>query len=325
MQRHVLAGITMLATLATVVPQSVDAQGRRWGEGYFPNLPVVTHEGKTLHFYDDLLKGKIVVINFIYTSCQDICPVATARLAQVEDKLGEKVGRDIFFISMTVDPEHDTPERLNAYAKAFSAGPGWTFVTGKPEDIRAINYKLGERSTSLSEHRNEIVLGNEPTGQWQRDNVFNDLDRVAITIQAMDPKSVDQVRAAVPNSPSPASNGGLHMSARPGEALYTKLCAPCHTIGVGDRVGPDLRGVTQRRDRAWLSNFIRNPVRMLAQKDPVAVALAAQFPAVHMPALGIAEGDAADLIAYLDAQTARLDDAAQTPSTPAHDHSQHHH
>jgi len=94
---------------------------------------------------------------------------------------------------------------------------------------------------------------------------------------------------------------------------------------VGDRVGPDLRGVTQRRDRAWLSNFIRNPVRMLAQKDPVAVALAAQFPAVHMPALGIAEGDAADLIAYLDAQTARLDDAAQTPSAPAHDHSQHHH
>src|SRR5499426_2469608 len=191
MQRRVLAGITMLAALATAIPHAVEAQGRRWGEGYFPNLPVVTQEGKTLHFYDDLLKGKIVVINFIYTSCQDICPVATARLAQVEDKLGEKVGRDIFFISMTVDPERDTPERLNAYAKAFSAGPGWTFVTGKPEDIRAINYKLGERSTSLSEHRNEIVLGNEPTGQWQRDNVFNDLDRVAITIQGLNPKYSD--------------------------------------------------------------------------------------------------------------------------------------
>src|SRR5262245_59907531 len=223
-----------------------------------------------------MLKGKIVVINFIYTSCQDICPIATARLAQVEDKLGEKVGRDIFFISMTVDPEHDTPERLNAYAKAFSAGPGWTFVTGKPEDIRAINYKLGERSTSLSEKRNEIVLGNEPIGQWQRDNVFNDLDRVAITIQAMDPKSDDQGRAAVPNSPSPASNGGLHMSARPGEALYTKLCAPCHTIGVGGRVGPDLRAVTQRPDRAWLWKFSRKPVSALAHKGPRAVHPAAQ-------------------------------------------------
>ena len=322
MQRRVLAGITMLAALATAVPHAAEAQGRRWGEGYFPNLPVVTQEGKTLHFYDDLLKGKIVVINFIYTSCQDICPIATARLAQVEEKLGEQMGHDVFFISMTVDPERDTPQRLNEYAKAFSTGPGWTFVTGKPVDVRAINYKLGERSTNLSEHRNEIVLGNDATGQWQRDNVFSDLDRLVITIKGLNPKYSDEVRT-VRNSP--ASNTGLHMSTQPGEALFTKMCAPCHTIGVGDRVGPDLRGVTQRRDRAWLSNFIRNPVRMLAQKDPVAVALAAQFPAVHMPALGIAEGDAADLIAYLDAQTARLDDAAQTPSAPAHDHSQHHH
>jgi len=328
MQRRVLAGITMLAALATAIPHAVEAQGRRWGEGYFPNLPVVTQEGKTLHFYDDLLKGKIVVINFIYTSCQDICPIATARLAQVEEKLGDKVGRDFFFISMTVDPEHDTPERLNEYAKAFGAGTGWTFVTGKPEDVRAINYKLGERSTSLSEHRNEIVVGNEATGQWQRDNVFGELDRLAITIQALDPKWSNEVRV-VPNSP--ASNTGLHLSTQPGQALYTKLCAPCHTIGVGDRVGPDLRGVTQRRDRAWLASYISNPARMRAQKDPAALALAAQFPAVRMPVLGVAEVDAADLIAYLDAQTARLEAAEASSSSAGHDHHQpqqqheHHH
>jgi len=319
MQRHVLAGITMLAALATAVPQSVEAQSRRLGEGYFPNLPIVTQDGKTLRFYDDLLKGKIVVINFIYTSCQDICPIATARLAQVEEKLGDKVGRDFFFISMTVDPEHDTPERLNEYAKAFGAGPGWTFVTGKPEDVRAINYKLGERSTSLSEHRNEIVVGNEATGQWQRDNVFGELDRLAITIQALDPKWSNEVRV-VPNSP--ASNTGLHLSTQPGQALYTKLCAPCHTIGVGDRVGPDLRGVTQRRDRAWLASYISNPARMRAQKDPAALALAAQFPAVRMPVLGVAEVDAADLIAYLDAQTARLEAAEASSSSAGHDHHQ---
>src|SRR5262245_7118019 len=319
MQRRVLAGVTMLAALATALPQSVEAQSRRLGEGYFPNLPIVTQDGKTLRFYDDLLKGKIVVINFIYTSCQDICPIATARLAQVEEKLGDKVGRDFFFISMTVDPEHDTPERLNEYAKAFGAGPGWTFVTGKPEDVRAINYKLGERSTSLSEHRNEIVVGNEATGQWQRDNVFGELDRLAITIQALDPKWSNEVRV-VPNSP--ASNTGLHLSTQPGQALYTKLCAPCHTIGVGDRVGPDLRGVTQRRDRAWLASYISNPAGMRAQKDPAALALAAQFPAVRMPVLGVAEVDAADLIAYLDAQTARLEAAEASSSSAGHDHHQ---
>jgi len=322
MQRHLLAGITLLAALATAVPQSAQAQGRHWAEGYFPNLPVVTQDGKTLHFYDDLLKGKIVVVNFIYTSCQDICPIATARLAQVEDKLGDQMGRDFFFISMTVDPEHDTPEQLKEYAKAFGTGPGWSFVTGKPEDIRAINDKLGERSRSLSEHRNEIVLGNVPESQWQRDNVFGDLDRLVITIRRMDSKWRDEVRT-VPDSP--LSNTGLKMSNRPGEALFRKMCAPCHTIGVGDRVGPDLRGVTQRRDHAWLSSFIRNPGRMIAQHDPVALELAAKFPAVRMPAIGLAEVDAADLINYLETQNARLEEGQTSSPSSGHDHHHHDH
>jgi protein SCO1/2 len=307
----------MLAALMTAVPQSLEAQGRRWNEGYIPNLPVVTHEGKTLRFYDDLIKGKIVVINFIYTSCQDICPIATARLAQVEEKFGEKVGRDIFFISMTVDPEHDTPERLNDYAKAFDTGPGWTFVTGKPEDIRAINYKLGERSRSLSEHRNEIVLGNDPEGQWQRDNLFGDLDRLVTTIHGFHPKWRDEVRT-VPNSAT--GDTLLQLSNQPGQALFKRLCAPCHTIGVGDRVGPDLRGVTQRRDHAWLSSYIRNPVKLRAQKDPEAMALAAKFPAVRMPALGLHDVDAADVIKYLEAQNARLEAAEASAPSAGHDH-----
>jgi protein SCO1/2 len=320
MRRHLLASITLLATLATAVPQPAQAQSR-WAEGYFPNLPVVTQDGKTVRFYDDLLKGKVVVINFIYTSCPDICPVATARLTQVEDKLGDEMGRDVFFISMTVDPEHDTPERLHEYAKAFGTGPGWFFVTGAPADIRAINSRLGERSTSLSEHRNEVVLGNEPEHQWQRDNVFGDLDRLATTIRRMNAKFRDEVRN-VPNSP--LANGGLQMSHQPGEALFTKLCAPCHTIGVGDHVGPDLRGVTQRRDHAWLSSFIRNPGGMRAQHDPVALELAAKFPTVRMPALGLAEVDAADLIDYLEKRNARLEEGTSSPAL-AHDHHHHDH
>src|SRR5262249_25566341 len=84
-------------------------QGVRRGANYFPNLPVVTQDGKTLKFYDDVIKDKIVLISFVYTNCPDICPLATARIAQVEDKLGDMVGRDIFFISMTVDPEPIRP------------------------------------------------------------------------------------------------------------------------------------------------------------------------------------------------------------------------
>lgn len=318
MRRCVLTAAALFAATAVLTPGQSAAQSRPWGEGYFPNLPVVTQDGRTLRFYDDLIKGKIVIISFIFTSCTDICPLTTARMAQVEEKLGDLVGRDIFMISMTVDPENDSPEKLKEYSQGFHAGPGWMFVTGKPEDIRAINYKLGERSKRLSDHRNEIVVGNDVTGEWTRDNVLGDLNRVVMTIRAMDPKWRDQVR--VPGM-SAADNTGHALGGQPGQALFKKICAPCHSIGVGDRVGPDLRGITGRRDRAWLARFIISPARMRAQKDPVALALAAKF-AVRMPNLGVAEADAADLIAYLDAETSRLS-AAQGPPAPDHGHHQH--
>jgi len=321
MYRRVAATLSLLAGLSISLPGTLDAQGGRYGKNYFPNLPVVTQDGKEVRFYDDLIKGKIVVISFIYTSCPDICPLATARLAQVEEKLGDIVGRDIFFISMTVDPETDTPTRLKAFADAFHVGPGWQFVTGKPEDVRAINAKLGDRSRNLSDHRNEIVLGNDATGEWTRDNVLGDIDRVIMTIRAMDPKWREQVRIA-PHVD--ASNTGIHFGGHPGQSMYKKVCAPCHTIGVGDRIGPDLRGITARRDHDWLVSFIMDPERLRARKDPLAVALATKYPGVRMPRLGIPRKDATDLVAYLEAENARLTAAAQaaSPDQP-HDHQNH--
>jgi protein SCO1/2 len=318
--RCLLAAVAAMVVAALSVPNTSQAQNRPWGEGYIPNLPVVTHDGKTVRFYDDLVKGRTVIISFIYTSCVDICPITTARLAQLEEKLGDVVGRDVFMLSMSVDPQNDTPERLKAYADAFQAGPGWTFVTGTPENIRAINYKFGERSKKLSEHRNEIVLGNDATGEWQRDSAFGDLSRLVFTIRSLDPKWRDEVRMPVENA---ASNTGLALSSQPGQALFKKMCAPCHTVGVGDRVGPDLRGVTSRRPREWLAKFISNPVRMRAQRDPIALDLAEKYPAVRMPVMGIPERDAADLVSYLETETSRLS-AMQDPS-PTHEHHEHHH
>src|SRR5471030_553847 len=176
MKRTIFAGLAVAATLA--VPGTPAARNP-WDENYFPDLPVVTQDGKTLHFYDDLIKGRIVVVSFIYTSCADLCPIETARLAEVKDKLGDAVGRDIFFISMSVDPEHDTPEMLKAFADAFDASaPGWQFLTGQPEDIKSINAKFGDRSAErkLSDHRNEILIGNDATGDWDRGSAFNDID-----------------------------------------------------------------------------------------------------------------------------------------------------
>jgi len=326
LRRFCLSGVAVLAALVALSQEPVAAQSDRQGAkgaGYFPNLPVVNQDGQKLNFYDDVIKDKIVVISFIYTTCPDICPLTTARLTQVEDRLRELMGRELFFVSMTVDPENDTPEKLKEFSSAFHIGPGWQFLTGKPDDIRAINFKLGNKSLSLSDHRNEVVLGNDSTGEWARNTVFGDLDRLILDIHSMDPKWRDEVRVI---EPTEASNTGFKLGLQPGQALFKKMCAPCHTIGVGDRVGPDLRGVAERRQPAWLTRFIRNPEKVLAEKDPEAMAMAAKFPGVHMPNLGITEIDAVDLIDFLKSETARITEVAQeVPADQQSAHQGHHH
>jgi len=124
-------GFALMTIAGLLTIGSPAAQAVTWGADYFTNLPFVTQDGKTVHFFDDLLKGKRVIINFIYTSCGDSCPLETARLAQVKNILGDHMGRDIFFYSFTVDPDHDTPSELKKYSETFHTGPGWLFLTGK--------------------------------------------------------------------------------------------------------------------------------------------------------------------------------------------------
>jgi mono/diheme cytochrome c family protein len=285
-----------------------------WGKGYIPNVPVTTQDGATLHFYDDLIRNKLVVISFIYTSCTDLCPLTTARLAEMRDMLGDAVGRDVFFISMTVDPETDTPERMKAFADAYDAkGPGWQFVTGQPADIKRINERFGDKSAErgLSDHRNEIVIGNGATADWTRDSVMGDLDEVAADILSMNPEWRGKpIHASATQGEHDVTNFGQ----RPGEALFKKLCSSCHTVGVGDRVGPDLRGVTERREEAWLKRFISNPPQLRASGDPGLQALMQRFPAVRMPLLGLGEVDAGDALEYIRKRSAEL--AAREASLP---------
>ncbi len=293
------------AAILTAFVLSADAaagDASRWGKGYVPNHPVVAQDGKTFNFYDDLIQDRIAVVSFIYTSCSEICPVATARLSQLQDKLAEHMGRDVFFYSITVDPETDTPQRMQDYAKTFAAGPGWLFLTGMPEHINEIRYRLGERSRFLGEHRNDLLLSNGFAGQWQRNSAMGDLDRLMLTIQSLNPAAFG-ARALAGNPKQRLEV--IELTGPPGETLYLKACAGCHSIGEGDRVGPDLAGVTQRRAPAWLINFIANPAKVRASKDPVALELVAKFPTVRMPSIGVSEREAADLVAYIEARTAR--------------------
>jgi protein SCO1/2 len=310
-----------LLTLLTLAAAPAGAQSARWGKGYLPNIPVVTQHGESLRFYDDVLKGKIAVISFIYTSCRDICPVVTARLSQLEEKLGDTVGRDIFFVSISIDPVNDTPAKLKEYSKTFQTGPSWLFLTGKPADIAVIRHKLGERSSQITEHRNEVLLFNDTTGDWERGSIFGDLNTLTATVRAMDPAWRDQIGRAkdiAPDTASAASNSVSSSGAigLPGQALFIKTCAACHSIGRGEKVGPDLVGLASRRTRAWIASYISAPDKMRSEGDPIALEMAAKYPAVRMPNLGLSEHDASDVMAYLEAQTYAVEARKRTPQAP---------
>jgi cytochrome oxidase Cu insertion factor (SCO1/SenC/PrrC family) len=219
--------------------------------------------------------------------------------------MGDSLGRDIYFYSISVDPETDTPERLKAYAEAFGAGPGWLFLTGNAADIRALRHKLGDRGVALSEHRNEILLGNGRTGEWARNNVLADLDGVALAVRSMD-------ASWRPPSDTLRSRANTLLPNIAGEVLYTRLCAGCHTVGMGDRVGPDLAGVFGRRTSDWLVRFIADPEKLRRQGDAIALDLAGRFPVVRMPGLGLNKSDVADLLSYI----ARLETDEATRRQP---------
>ncbi len=238
----------------------------RWGADYFPNVPLVTQDGRTVRLYDDLLKGKSVVLNLIYTQCTDVCPLETANLVQVQRLLGSRVGKEIFFYSISIDP-FDTPKLLKAYAGKFGVGPGWLFLTGKKADIALIGKKLGLSSRSDLEdrdgHQSSLMIGNEPTGQWVR-NSGVDNPRFLAT----------QISMFLDGGKTPgAVSGNSYAMARPlqgfdpGRHLFNLRCSACHTIGQGDAVGPDLLGVTNRRQRAWLERYLAQPEKMLADRE----------------------------------------------------------
>jgi protein SCO1 len=144
----------------------------RLRELHFPNLLLTTHEGKKVRFYDDLLKDKIVLINFMYAKCEGVCPGITMNLRRVQKLLGARVGRDIFMYSFTLKPEQDTREKLAEYAEMHGAGPGWLFLTGVPSDMELLRRKLGFTDpdpvldADKSSHIGNLRYGNEPLQRW---------------------------------------------------------------------------------------------------------------------------------------------------------------
>lgn len=138
------------------------------GAAYFPNHVLLTQDNQPVRFYDDLLKNKIVLINFMFTTCKGVCSPMTANLAKVQQQLGDRLGKDVVMLSFTVDHETDTPAVLKKYAESFKAKPGWYFLTGKKENLDWVLYKLGGFVEDKNAHQLKVIIGNEATGEWQK-------------------------------------------------------------------------------------------------------------------------------------------------------------
>ncbi|WP_262964890.1 SCO family protein [Methylobacter psychrophilus] len=279
--------------------------GSAWGANYFPNVELVTQDGKKVRFYDDLIKDKVFAINFIYTRCTDSCPLETAALRKVQQALGDRMGKDVVFYSISIDGDRDNPNELKDYAARFKVGPGWTFLTGRPEDVTLLRQKLGmyrsdgQAEKELSEHGISILMGNEHAGQWIKRSPFEETKAlVRVLGTRLQAKSVVTSTDNLEAVRAPAKSTG--------EALFRSKCEACHSTGKEDGLGPGLQGVTEMRDRAWLTRWIKTPDKLLADKDPIAVDLYNRYEKIVMPNLRLSDGDVEALIAYMEAGSLKV-------------------
>lgn len=136
---------------------------------YFSNLEVINQDGQRLHFYDDVLKDKVVAINFIFTNCQGACPLMTKNLTFVRDMLGGEVGKRIHFVSISIDPTRDTPAAMKEFAQAHDADhAGWTWITGNPDNLAAIVKNLGSYTDDPETHTTQMLAANVRTAHWTK-------------------------------------------------------------------------------------------------------------------------------------------------------------
>lgn len=161
--------IGLILLLTVLVPVFFQAQDQKSpAEKYFSDVELIDQDGRKLRFYSDVLKGKVVAINTFFTTCTSICPPMNRNFEKMQESLGDRLGKDVFLVSISVDPQTDTPTRLKEYGKRFHAKPGWLFLTGKKENVDWALYKLGQYVESRDDHTSIFIIANEPKGLWKK-------------------------------------------------------------------------------------------------------------------------------------------------------------
>lgn len=176
-----LDGLDRGATLRDALDTLGNAAARRW----FTDLPVIERSGRELRFYSDVLEGKIAVVDFIFTRCSGVCPMLSATMGGLQRRLGDLVGREVVLVSISIDPEHDSPAVLDGFARRFQAGPGWLFLTGSRQNIDWISYKLGAYNDEKEAHFAGFLVGDTLTGEWSKVVASASLDEFAALVRGL--------------------------------------------------------------------------------------------------------------------------------------------
>lgn len=137
-----------------------------------PDLLVLDQHGKRFRFYSDLIKGRVVVLSFFFTRCIDVCPMMGVALSRLYKRLADRVGKDVFFVSVSKDPDTDTPPRLKEWGDAYGVKSGWTLVTGRKADMEKIVSNLARQSLGTSEHGLVLLIGNDENGSWTAESGY---------------------------------------------------------------------------------------------------------------------------------------------------------
>jgi protein SCO1/2 len=164
------ACVALLCPSLAAAQQPAPSQQSRQqaAQKYFTDVVLVNQDGRPMRLYSDLLKDKVVVINFFFATCQGVCLPMNRNIQKAQDVFGDRLGKDAYIISVSVDPTVDTPARLKEYAAKIGARPGWYFITGDRENVAFALKKLGQYVENREDHTNLVLVGNERTGLWKK-------------------------------------------------------------------------------------------------------------------------------------------------------------
>lgn len=166
--RIITTAILCLVFLGVSKAQQPAAQAETPAHKYFTDVELTNQNGEKMKFYSDLIQGKVVIINSFFATCQGSCLPLNQNLAKVQQALGDRLGKDVYILSISVDPTVDTPPNLKQYAAKLNARPGWFFLTGPKENVDFALKKIGQFVDDKQDHLNIFIIGNERTGLWKK-------------------------------------------------------------------------------------------------------------------------------------------------------------